>query len=409
MAEDLTLFTVYTLSYEKADASTRGEFTFYPQQVAEFAKHVKSQDLGSAFVISTCNRTEVYIHSSRPLAIASLFAKIVGVEFSDLQKFSDVLQGEKALTHLFRVSSGLESQILGDFEIVSQLKTWVKRFQKAGIVNSFLIKSVDTALQISKKIKSETLLSNGTASVSFAAVNYLMQYPKSIHSVLLVGLGKIGVNTAENLVKHIPNIQFRVINRTSEKAEKLAKKLSIEYRDFESLQEEIQAADAIIVSTQSDEPIITETHLEELSDKIILDLSIPNNVAPAVKNLKSIELLNVDDLSRTVDQTLETRAQEIPKAEAILAHYRQEFLDWIEVRKYAPLIRGFKENLDLYNEVHTKELQKKDFSINGKESILAEKLAQKMTNRLAGYILEHPDKADEAANWVRQIFQLDKK
>ncbi len=408
MTKDIQNFTAYSISFEKANAKIRGEFSFFPNQVKAFAEEINAQNLGATFIVSTCNRTELYAHTEHPEKIAEIFAQYVEVSLEDFYTYAEIFEGKEALNHLFRVSSGLESQILGDFEIVGQLKTWARRFQKNKALSSFLIKSVDTALQISKKIKSETLISNGTASVSFAAVNYLMNSPEKIDSVLLVGTGKIGINTAKNLVKHLPNVQFRVVNRTPEKAENLAEKLNIEYGDFQNLKEEIAKADAVIVSTNSDQPIINPSHFAQAASKNVLDLSIPNNVDTEVSELENIQLLNVDDLAQLVDETLEKRAAEIPKAEKIIEVQTEAFEDWLEKRKHAPIIKNFKNQLDIFNEVHSHELRKKNVNINGKETLLADKLAQKMTNRLADYILENPELAEETAELIQKIFQLDK-
>ncbi len=404
---DLNQFYLYSISYEKANAEIRGKFSFFPEQVASFSEQIQSQNLGAAFIVSTCNRTELYLYSEKPKEITRLFAEKVSVPIEAISEYAVIKNGKDALNHLFRVSAGLESQILGDFEIISQIKTWVKRFQAQGVLNSFMVKAVDTALQISKKIKSETFLSNGTASVSFAAVNYIFNSPKAIESVLLIGTGKIGLNTAESLVKHLPNLRFTLLNRTAEKAEKLASKLDVEYALYENMKEEIAKADAVIVSTNAPQPIVNASHIPTDKFTLFLDLSIPNNIDPEIAQLENVQLLNVDILSKQVDETLERRTQEVPKAEEIISEHLIEFEDWIESRKFAPIIKEFKENLDLYNQFNSKELRKKEVHINGKETLLAEKLAQKITNRFADYILENPEKADETADLFKHIFHLD--
>src|SRR6218665_587030 len=123
-------FAVLSISYEKADAETRGKFAFFDDYIKSFANKIHEEDLGDAFVVSTCNRTEIYSTTKNYLHIAELYCNTVGVQLSDFLKYVNVLQREDALFHLFRVAAGLESQIIGDFEIVSQIKNAYHRFKK---------------------------------------------------------------------------------------------------------------------------------------------------------------------------------------------------------------------------------------------------------------------------------------
>ncbi|MGV4547792.1 Gfo/Idh/MocA family oxidoreductase, partial [Ornithobacterium rhinotracheale] len=162
--------------------------------------------------------------------------------------------------HLFRVSSGLESQILGDFEILGQMRKAFRRFKKLGCSNAYLERFINTAVQISKQIKNETSLSDGATSVSYAAVQYILNHVPNLEqkNVVLFGTGKIGRNTCENLVKHTGNNKVTLINRTLAKAEKLSQKLDIKFRKVEELTETLQNTDVLIVATGAKTPTITK-------------------------------------------------------------------------------------------------------------------------------------------------------
>ena len=196
-------FAVLSISYEKADVETRGKFAFFDENIKSFVAKVHEQDLGDAFVVSTCNRTEIYTTTNNYLLIAEEYCKTIDVQLKDFLHFANILTKEEALKHLFRVAAGLESQIIGDFEIIGQIKKAYARFKKERKnSNPFLERSINSAIQISKRIKNETGISNGAASVSYAAVHYILNNQKRIteKNILLLGVGEIGQNTVENLV-----------------------------------------------------------------------------------------------------------------------------------------------------------------------------------------------------------------
>ena len=220
-------FSVLSISYEKADAETRGKFAFFDENIKEFVRRISEKQLGDAFVVSTCNRTEIYTTTPNYIFIVDEYCKLIGVHLLDFMRFANILNREDALNHLFRVAGGLESQIIGDFEIIGQIKKAYNRFKKEKKnSNPYLERAINSAIQISKKIKNETGISNGAASVSYAAVYYILNHQKNISdkNILLLGVGEIGQNTVENLMKHIYQPNIKIANRSSEKAEKIAEK-----------------------------------------------------------------------------------------------------------------------------------------------------------------------------------------
>lgn len=400
-------FFAISISYEKAHTEVRGKYAFFPQNVVDFAAKVKAENAGKCFVISTCNRTEIYANTKDTEKLIAIYCEFTQGTATELKSYIEVFENYQAIQHLFRVSSGLESQILGDFEVLGQLKTWFRRFKTAGITNSFLEKLVNTSIQISKKIKHQTSLSNGAASVSYAAVNYILQNVNDCKhkNITLLGTGKIGQNTCENLIKHTQNTQITLVNRTEEKAEKLAEKLLVKHRGFADIKEIIAKTDILIVATASEKPLITQELLS--NEKIlIIDLSIPENVSREVKSLQNVTLLNVDELSAMIDETLEKRKTQIPIAENIIAEHLKEIQIWQENRQFAPTISAFKDELIRLNSFNYKELKKNNPQLNGKETLLSEKLAQKITNRFADFVVSNPEKANETIALMKEMFHL---
>jgi glutamyl-tRNA reductase len=262
-----------------------------------------------------------------------------------------IKKGNEAIDHLFEVAAGLDSQILGDYEIVGQIKAAVKFSKQNGCIGSVMERLLNTMLQSSKAIKNQTGLSGGTVSVSFAAIQYVRDHVKKIagKKILLLGIGKLGKNTCKNLVDYLGTKNITLINRTEEKAATLAGEFGLNHASFSDLPEQVDQADIIFVATASTEPIILSSQLEGKGNKIILDLSIPNNVAPAVKNLSNITLINVDELSKMKDETLGKREAEVPKAKAIIAEHVAEFIQWCDMRKHVPVLKAIKTKL---KEIH---------------------------------------------------------
>jgi glutamyl-tRNA reductase len=257
-------------------------------------------------------------------------------------------QGLKAIHHLFDVAAGLDSQILGDYEVVGQIRQAMKFARERNFVHTFLERILNQVLQSSKDIKNQTALSDGTVSVAFAAMHYIRENIREIKDkhILLLGTGKIGSNACKNMVDYLGTRNITLINRTNEKAESLASALNLRYSSMEELSAEIRKADIILVATNAAEPVIFAEQLESIKEnKLIIDLSIPCNVDKAVAVLPLVTLIDVDSLSRMKDETLQRRAAEVPKAQAIIAGHMRELLDWHEMRKHVPVLKEVKTKL----------------------------------------------------------------
>lgn len=399
-------FAVLSVSFEKADAETRGKFAFFDENIKNFVNEIHDENLGDAFVVSTCNRTEIYTTSQNYLLIAELYCKTIGVSLTEFMQYVNILKHEEALNHLFRVAAGLESQIIGDFEIIGQIKNAYHRFKKVKRnSNPFLERAINSAIQISKRIKNETGISNGAASVSYAAVHYILKNQTQISdkNILLLGVGEIGQNTVENLVKHVYKPKVKIANRTSDKAEKIAEKYKIPHIEFENFQEELAQTDILIVATGAQHPIINKTHFPNGKETLVIDLSIPNNVEKDITDNTNVSLVDVDQLSLHISETMVQRQKEIPKAEEIIREMTKDFLEWEKKRKLAPNIHHFKavlKNMER-NEMHN--IHKKHKYVEVTDMQLSDKMIQKITNRFAKYIIDNPWKAEEISKLMHEI------
>ena len=404
-----TYFYAIGLSYKKADAEVRGHFSLGDAERQNLLFQAKQNNIESLVVISTCNRTELYGFAEHPYQLIHLLCENTKGTVEAFQNVAYVHKGKAAIHHMFRVGSGLDSQILGDFEIISQLKFAARRSKKVGLLNSFTERLVNSVIQASKRIKNETELSSGATSVSFASVQYIMNTIKDISekNILLFGTGKIGRNTCENLVKHTQNSHITLINRTKTKAEDLGGKFNLLVKDYSNLEEEINTSDILIVATGAAKPTIYKSLITTKQPLLVLDLSIPKNVNENVTELPNVTLGHLDDLAKITDNTLEKRKTFIPDAEAIIDGIMSEFNAWLETLKFVPTIQAIKHKLNDFktSELNTQRKKIADFNEDQAE-LISNNIIQKITNQFAHH-LRADGSSDESIALIKKIFQLE--
>lgn len=397
------------LSYKKADAEIRGKFSLDAAAKTRLLEQAKNEGIESLIVTSTCNRTEIYGYAEHPFQLIKLICENSQGSVEEFQKVGFVYKNQEAISHMFRVGTGLDSQILGDFEIIAQIRNSFSQSKSSGLANAFMERLVNAVIQASKKIKTDTQISSGATSVSFAAVHYIFKNVEDIgnKNILLFGTGKIGRNTCENLVKHTKNEHITLINRTKEKAEKLAGKLNLIVKDYSELHLELQKADVVVVATGAQNPTIDKAILNLKKPLLILDLSIPKNVNEDVEEIEGVTLVHMDYLSQLTDETLENRKKHIPAAEAIIEEIKEEFINWTKGRKFAPTINALKAKL---NAIKTSELDfqsRKISNFNEEQAeIISARIIQKITTHFANHLKDDDTMVDESIEWIEKVFKI---
>lgn len=403
-------FYAVGLSYKKADAEIRGKFSLGNQAKSDVLQQAKENGIGSLIVTSTCNRTEIYGFAEHPFQLIKLLCDNSQGTVDEFQKVGFVYKNQEAIHHIFRVGTGLDSQILGDFEIISQIKSSFSEAKSQGLANAFMERLVNSVIQASKKIKNETELSSGATSVSFASVQYIMNNVPDIRNknILLFGTGKIGRNTCENLVKHTKNDHITLINRTKDKAEKIAGKFNLIVKDYDLLPLEIPKADVLVVATGASNPTVDQELLKLNKPLLILDLSIPKNVHDNVKNISGVTVVHLDDLSKITDDTLENRKKHIPQAESIIETMMEEFTEWVNARKFAPTIHALKEKLNSIKDTELSFQRKKISNFDEEQAeIISKRIIQKITTHFANHLKDSDTMVDESIEWIEKVFQIE--
>ena len=402
-------FYALGLSYKKADATIRGKFSLDAHAQSVLLMQAEAEGIESLIVTSTCNRTEIYGFAKHPYELIKLLCENSKGSVEEFQEVAYIYKNHEAINHMFRVGTGLDSQILGDFEIISQIRNAFNLSKSNGLINTFMDRLVNSVIQASKRIKTQTDISSGATSVSFASVQYIFKNVEEIanKNILLFGTGKIGRNTCENLVKHTKHSQITLINRTKDKAEKLAKKLNVVVKDYADLQLELQKADVVVVATGAQNPTIDKTLLNLKKPLLILDLSIPKNVNENVKDIEGVTLIHMDQLSQITDETLENRKQHIPRAEAIIDEIKEEFDSWNKNRKFAPTIQALKEKLNSIKDGELNFQRKKISNFHEEQAeLISNRIIQKITKHFVNH-LKDGESMDEGIEWIEKVFQLE--
>lgn len=407
-----TYFYVIGLSYKKADAKMRGEFSLDKTAKTNLLVQAKASGIKSLVATSTCNRTEIYGFARHPFELIKLLCDNTQGTVEDFQSVAYVYKNSDAIQHMFKVGAGLDSQILGDFEIISQLKLSAKVSKKHQLLNAYLERLINAVIQASKRIKTETELSSGATSVSFASVHYIKKTINEISSknILLFGTGKIGRNTCENLIKHTKNEHITLINRTRDRADKIAGKFKLLVKDYSQLQEEIGNTDILIVATGAQNPTIDKHLIQNKKPLLILDLSIPKNVNENVMELPLVTLVHLDHLSQMTDETLEKRKVYIPIAESIISDIQTEFEAWVDNRKFAPTIKALKQKLEVFATAEVDAQRKKTNEFNEAQAeLISANLVQKITNHFAHHLKDETNSRSESLELIKKVFKLDSK
>ena len=393
------------VSYIKADAKTRGKYSLSKEHQNALLVMAKEKNFEGVFVLSTCNRTEISGFAEHPYQLIQLLCHFSEGTVEEFAAFSNVYKNQEAINHLFRIGTGLESQILGDYEIVGQLRQSFKMAKAQNTINAYLERLLNCVMKASKKVKNETKLSSGTTSVSYAAVQYIIKNLPDYNSknILVFGLGKMGKHTCKNLAEYTQNKTVCLINRTADKAVEFVKEHdSIRNAFIEDLAEEIEKSDVLIVSTGASKPTITKEQISKNKELLILDLSMPENVDKDVTDIKGISLVNVDALSKITDETLAVRLEEVPTAEAIIEVHKKEFNDWLNHRRFTPAIAALKKSLEAIKKDEINFQKKK---INNFDEAQAEVLTARFINKITTQFVKHLKEDETSVAQSLQVIQ----
>lgn len=347
-------FCIVGINYRKSDSNVRGQFSLSPDQSRILLQQSLAKKISGCFVLSTCNRTEIYGICQDPGELIEMLCENTNNVTKDFltEGYSHI--GIPAIKHLFKVASGLDSQITGDSEILAQLKLAAKIAKQHGCINSIMERIINFVLQASKDIRTKTRLNSGTVSVSYAAIEIIKEKIKDVtgRKILLVGTGKFGTQIAKNLKEYLPESFVALTNRTEEKAFNLSLKYNTKFIAYHKLRSACEDADVIIVNSSAESYTILPSFFTTVKPRLILDLSIPQNVHPDVRNINGISLMNVDEVSQIPNKTIALRQSEVSKAMYIIDKTMDSLMAWSRQQSDIPLLHQVKSQLYQLSETY---------------------------------------------------------
>ena len=355
------------LNHKSAPVAVREWLAFGPDQVPVHLRRLAgAAALSEAAILSTCNRTEVYVaaddHEQAREAVVGFLCAFAGQPREAVLPYLYHYSGVAAARHLARVAAGLDSMLIGEAQILGQVRAALRLAQQAGTAGAHVTRLFEAALRAGKRARAETAIGEGAASISHAAVKLAARLIPSLaeKEVLLVGAGKVAELVARHLARKGP-ARVRIANRTLERASQLAQSYGWSELPLTALADGLAAADLVISSTGAPEPIIDAALVRGVLERrrgrplYFIDLAVPRDVDPAVQELPGVYVYNVDDLYAVVDSTLAERRQRMDQAEAIVDEEVREFWAWYGQRAVAPVIAVLRRRAE---EIRTQELDK---------------------------------------------------
>jgi len=415
-----TKFRVVSLSHKSAPVHIRELISLDEAAIQRLLLKLKEFfSVQDALILSTCNRTEIYYSHESDLSVE--LVKLIGIErgLSDAISYLDyfqILNEEKeAVSHLFRVSMGLEAQVVGDIQISNQVKRAYQTAADLELAGPFLHRLMHTIFFTNKRVVQETAFRDGAASLSYATIELIESLTQNIFQprVLVIGLGEIGEDVAKNMV-HLPTAQIKITNRTLSKAEEIGLPLGFEVIPFESCLAAMEEADVIVCSVRMQEPFISKQLVESFkipSFKVFIDLSVPRSIETSLEELAGVVLYNVDNIRSKATAALQNRLDSIPSVEAILEESIEEFGAWQKEMVVSPTIQKLKQSLE---QIRQEELGRYLKNVDEKEFVLIDKITKSMMQK----ILKVPvvqlraacqrDEAAEMIELITDLFDLEK-
>ena len=376
-------------------------------------------------IISTCNRTEIYFEFENHIGQENKFLHSVVKELVVFKKYKDSLSPHlnnltgsyKVANHLFRLVSGLESMIIGEFQIVEQLKDAYYFSKKHKMLGPILGRMIQKSLETGKYIRTNTEIGRGAVSVSYAAVEQITnKYDLKNAKFLCVGLGETSKLSIRHL--HQKGIEkIKITNRTKSKLNAFCKELGYESILFTDYKKEILNSDVVIFSTSSKSPLLTKKDLEQKIKRrknklLLVDLSVPRNLSHDLEEVNNIEIINIDNLKDTVNDNYKKRKAEVIKAELYIEEFLVEFDDWTNTRLLRPSILSLKKQVrELFLNETISNIKSLSENATSKDlSLKLSKAYDKFSDNLVKKIKKASDngKDEKAIEIINQIF-LDEK
>lgn len=411
-------FKSLALTYKTAPLEVREQVSLNEaatRQVLNFMReYAPATDV---LVVSTCNRTEFYYTSDQELSRQFFKAlELIKKPQSGYESHFARYEGSAAIQHLFEVAIGLDAQVIGDLQISGQIKNAYQLSADENMAGPFLHRLMHTIFFANKRVVQETSFRDGAASLSYAAKELAEDLTQTMANprVLVLGVGEIGKDVCLNLV----NSRFKevtILNRTVEKAEKLALKCGFKFAGMEELENKLSQADVILSSVSGSEPLISHELVQRNpvhTHKFFIDLSIPRSVEASVEEIPGAIVYNLDDIQEKTNEAVEKRKAAVPQVQAIIHEAIAEFEDWSKEMIISPTIQKLKNALE---QIRKEELTRFLKNASAEEAAKLDEMSRSLMQK----ILKFPviqlkaackrGDADSLSELLHDLFNLEKK
>lgn len=391
-----------------------------PAALEELRERTGAQE---ALILSTCNRVEVAVTAKTGETAARLTEFLASRRQLDpvwLGGFLYRHQDRDAIRHLFRVASSLDSMVVGEPQILGQLKTAYAAARDAGCVNGFLDAVLTRAFAVAKRVRSETGIARSAVSVSSAAVDLARQIFGNLRDkrVLLIGAGKMSELAARHLLTAGCGL-ILVTNRTRARAEEMALAVGGQVLNYESFRDRLHEADIVLASSGAPEYLLHKDEMHRVLERrrnrpmFVIDIAVPRNVSPEVNKLENIYLYDIDDLGRAVEQNRRARAMEAEQAEQIIDAEIARLLERLKAREVTPTIVGIQHQLDAYSRAEFERLRPRFGDLSPQQEEALQAYTRALLNKIAHGPMTELRRAatrpegDKVINVIRRVFRLD--
>ncbi len=385
-----------SINHRTAPIGVREELHLSPAEITELVAVLKEKLLSGGFILSTCNRTEVFgiqkdgkVDFNRLLNELLQFKHVENLSAKNFEKFFSC----SAVKHIFKVTSGVDSLVVGDSQILGQAKEAFQLAEDLQFTDSVIKRVFDVAIKVGKRSIKETLIGEGAVTVSFAAVQVVEKIfaDPSTKSALVIGTGETGKLAATHL-KELGVVDLTITNRTIARAEQAAKFLNCNVVPFQNYKDELHQYDIIFSATSSEGYVLTKDEVQRAmklrkgNPICLMDIALPRDIDPGAQKIDNVFYNDIDSLSVIVDQNMKKRKEEIPNVDKIIVEEMINFYSWYNTLDVVPTIKSMREFFEI---IGTDELEKIKNKINDEDF---EKV-EDMIRRLLGRIMHNPTMA----------------
>jgi glutamyl-tRNA reductase len=421
------------ISHHAVPIELREKLAMSEAEVRQALERLRDRISDEALIISTCNRTELYARATYPELTQEYLVDFLldakGLSAQDrqhLRQHFSKLSYCDAIKHLFEVVSGIDSQIIGDQQIFGQIKDSFRLSEESGLCGTFMTKFAHAAFRVAKRARTETDILAGAGTISYAAVEFARKVYGDLtdHAALMIGAGETAEIAAKYLVeKGIQHLY--VANRTRANAEDMVARLGLtpgssraKTIQLEEITDHLPQCDIVISSTASESVVLTVDDVRRalklrrsLEPLVFVDIAVPRDIDPRVKELSNVFLADIDDLTSIVDKNMAKRTASIPAIEKIIDEEFKHFLDTYAVLEVGPTIKGLR---DKFEAVRQEELERHRQRLSPEAFKLVDEMTRKMINRLLHsptIMLREPrstkDDLEARIQMVRALFALE--